>query len=131
MSILLDTHAFLWWVLDDRRLGPDARATIMTTDQPVCLSLVSIWEIAVKQGLGRRVSGAGMEEIMDVAFTQEQFREIGLGRPELTRLEALPQHHADPFDRLLIVQAQVYGMQLMTGDAAFGDYAVDLIDARI
>ena len=130
MTVLLDTHAFLWWVLDDARLGTTAREVIRSGGRPVCLSLVSIWEIAIKQGLGRRVSGASVGKIMEVAFEKERFAEIGVERADLLTLEALPRHHQDPFDRLLLAQAMARGAALMTGDGAFQAYDCDLIDAR-
>ena len=130
MSILLDTHVFLWWVLDDSRLGAAARRTIAAGEAQIGLSLVSIWEIAIKQRLGRRVSGAKIDEIMDVAYGQDRFFEVGLARMDLAQLEALPLHHRDPFDRMLVAQAAARGLTLLTGDRAFTAYEISLMDAR-
>lgn len=113
MKLLLDTHALLWWLADDARLGPEARARIEDAANTVIVSHVSLWEIAIKIGIGKlRV------DIGDVltAIRERGLDELGLQPPHLTTLAALERHHRDPFDHMLIAQAIVEGATLMSED---------------
>ena len=106
MRLLLDTHAFLWWVLDDARLSPAARDLIADPSAEILFSAVSAWEIAIKARTGR------LDLPEDVpAFVQTRSAATASGAadraPHALRVHALPDHHRDPFDRLLVAQAQV------------------------
>ncbi|MEA3034052.1 MAG: hypothetical protein QOH86_2068 [Sphingomonadales bacterium] len=124
MKLLLDTHALLWWLADDARLGADARARIEDEGNTILVSQVSLWEIAIKIGIGKlRVDiGEALTAIHDRGL-----EELGLRPAHLTTLAALERHHRDPFDHMLIAQAIVEGATLMTEDRRMGDYPVAVI----
>ena len=121
MKILLDTHALLWWLADDARLGPSARGLIEDPDNTVLVSHVSLWEIAIKIGIGKlRVD---IDQAM-TAIRERGLDQLGLEPAHLTTLAVLTRHHRDPFDHMLIAQAIVEGATLMTEDERIGDYPV-------
>lgn len=121
MRLLLDTHALLWWLADDARLGPSARARIEEAGNTILVSQVSLWEIAIKIGIGKlRVD---ISEAL-AAIRERGLDELGLKPPHLTTLAALERHHRDPFDHMLIAQAIAEGATLMTEDGRIGDYPV-------
>ena len=120
MRLLLDTHTFLWW--DEDALPPAVRRRIELADD-VFVSAVSAWEIAIKSGIGKIVARAPLgQAILDYGFTELPIR---MDHADAVRL--LPPHHRDPFDRLLIVQAQLDGLTLVTRDQAFSAYQVSSV----
>ncbi len=94
----------------------------------MALCLAHIWEIAFKQGLGRRISGALVAEIMEVAYAQERFAEPGLCQADIFTLEALPLHHHEAFDWPLLAQAAARGLTLTIGDSPLQPYDMALIN---
>ncbi len=122
MKLLLDTHAVLWWQEDDRRLSAPARRAIATADI-VWVSAASGWEVATKAALGRFRA----EEPFAVTVAADDFTELPVTLAHAARLQPLPSHHADPFDRLLVAQATVAGATLLTRDGALGAYGVPLL----
>ena len=102
MKLLLDTHALLWWLSDDPKLGAAARDRIMDPANDILVSVVSLWEILVKVRAGKLE--AGIEEILDEMQAQG-FTLLQIAPAHLVALAALPMHHRDPFDHLLIAQA--------------------------
>ena len=109
MRLLLDTHALLWWLSDDRRLGEQARDLIADPGNDVLVSTASLWEIVVKRRVGKLSANVG--EIAD-AVIQGGFTLLDITKAHLLTLDTLPMHHRDPFDHLLIAQA-------ITEDATF------------
>ncbi|MCL4848528.1 MAG: type II toxin-antitoxin system VapC family toxin [Acidobacteria bacterium] len=112
MRLLLDTHVFLWWCADDRRLGETEREAIRDGANDVFLSTASVWEMAIKQSLGR----LQVPEPASAAVAR-----LGVGRLSVTFEHAeatvrLPPVHRDPFDRLLVAQAKMEGLTLVTTD---------------
>ena len=127
MRLLVDTHVLLWWLADDRRLKPAERGVIADPDAVVYVSAVSLWEVAIKRGLGR----------LDVDIDQLEreteeggFLELPVRWRHARRTASLPRHHDDPFDRLLVAQAQVEGLSLVTYDAAFRAYDVATVPSQ-
>ena len=120
MKLLLDTHTLLWWLSDDAPLGPRARALIEDPANTILVSIVSLWEIAVKRRIGKLDADLG--EIID-AIPQEGFALLPIAPAHLVALVNLPMHHRDPFDHLLIAQA-------MIEDAAFVSAAFVSEDKR-
>ena len=117
MALLQDTPTFLWW--DEDALPPVVRRRIETAEE-VFVSAVSGWEIAIKSGIGKIVAKAPLgHAILDYGFTELPIRMDHAGAVRL-----LPPHHRDPFDRLLIVQAQLESLTLVTRDQAFSAYHV-------
>jgi PIN domain nuclease of toxin-antitoxin system len=117
VRLLLDTHAFIWW--DENRLPGDVTRLIKEADD-VYVSAVTAWEIAIKSALGKiAVRGTVAEAVDDYGFSPLP---ITIEHADAVRL--LPAHHKDPFDRLLVAQAQIEGLTVVTHDAALGDYGI-------
>src|SRR5262245_31618529 len=126
MRCLLDSHAFLWFVHGDKRLGEQARLTISEIENEVLLSTASLWELAIKVSLDKLELDRPFSDLA----RQLVVNELDLLRIEfkhLLLLMELPFHHRDPFDRLLIAQAISEDIPILTGDPAFRDYPVQVI----
>ena len=127
MRLLLDTHVVLWALGDPDRLAPVARAAIADATVELAVSTATVWELAIKVGLGKlRLPGSVAQWFVPAVV------ELGAQWLEVTAIEAaavetLPTHHRDPFDRLLIVQALAGGWTLVTADAAFAGYGVPVL----
>lgn len=120
MRLLLDTHILLWWVMGDRRLSKALSAALASPENDVAVSAASIWEIAIKRSLGR--IDIELEELLS-SMDADGFTELPLRFAHSLRLESLPRHHDDPFDRILIAQSVADGRRLVTKDAAILAYA--------
>lgn len=124
MSLLLDTNAFLWWVADSHRLGAGARKAI-TVESTVVVSAATSFEITTKRRLGKLAFDSDVlfeverNGFMPLAVTVEHGAEAG----------ALPAHHNDPFDRILIAQALLEGMTVVTSDSRFAAYGIPILAA--
>jgi PIN domain nuclease of toxin-antitoxin system len=118
MRLLLDTHLFLWSITDSRRLARVVRGRI-TTASEVYVSAASIWEIAIKVGLGKL--DADPAEV-EAAIDRSGFIELSVTSEHAARVAALPLHHHDPFDRLLVAQAVSEPLVLLTADQALASY---------
>ncbi len=124
MSLLLDTHVFLWWLEDSPRLGAAARDAIADPGVPVYVSAASAWEISIKRVRGRI-------DLSDEGFALGM-REGGFSELPMTAMHGLaagtlPDHHRDPFDRMLVAQAQTEGLRLVTHDKMLEPYSVDIL----
>lgn len=122
MTLLLDTHAVLWWQTDDRRLSGPARRAIATADI-VWVSAASAWEVAIKTALGRLRA----DEAFAITVAADDFTELPVTLAHAARLQTLPALHADPFDRMLVAQALVEGATLVSRDAALRDYGAPVL----
>jgi len=127
MKVLIDTHAVLWWLVDDKRLSKAARRILEDSSHGRIVSFASLWEIAIKMSAGKlTVRDLSFSEVVEELRTYEfQLLPIRLG--DLERAGALPWHHRDPFDRLLIAQSLEEGIPLMTSDAWTGGYALKVV----
>lgn len=126
VQILLDTHIALWALVDDRRLGADARATILDPDNAVTISAASVWEIAIKRALGQ--SGIPFSARTAIGyFMQAGYQLLGVRPEHAAAVEALPKLHSDPFDRMLVAQALAEPLRLMTHDRALAAYSDTII----
>lgn len=114
MRLLLDTHILLWWVMGDRRLTKDLAAVVASAENDVAVSAASMWEITIKQMLGR--IDVDLEELKE-SIAADGFSELPLRFSHSLKLQSLPRHHDDPFDRILIAQSIAEGRQLVTKDA--------------
>ncbi len=126
MRILLDTHAFLWFITDDDRLTRVAREEIILIENEVLLSYASLWEIAIKASTGKLDMQQQYEELIRRAM-DEAMTLLPIDLDALALVTTLPFHHRDPFDRLLIAQAIVQNLPIVTRDPAFAGYPVELI----
>ena len=125
MRVLLDTHILLWALVEPRRLDRETRATIETSDTEVLFSAASIWEIAIKSGLGRSDFAFDAEEIAQAAL-DTGFTEIAVRAKAAALVARLPLLHRDPFDRVLVAQAIVEPATLYTADQQLVPYS-DLV----
>jgi PIN domain nuclease of toxin-antitoxin system len=123
VNLLLDTHVLIWWD-EGRRLAAEARRAIANADS-VYVSAASAWEVAIKAGLGRLRPIRTVEQAVD----ESGFLELPVTFRHAERVGKLPPHHRDPFDRLLIAQADVEELTLVTRDAVFTRYGVGVIGA--
>ena len=121
MKILLDTHALLWWLTDDGRLGRQARELVEDPGNDVLVSVVSLWEIAVKTRVGKLE--ADIRQITD-AVQQDGFALLDISVAHLLTLAGLPLHHRDPFDHLLIAQAITEDATFISEDRNTAQYPV-------
>jgi PIN domain nuclease of toxin-antitoxin system len=124
--LLLDTHAFLWFAAGDGRLSRSARRAIEAGDAELWLSAASVWEMAIKARLGHLTLPAQVGDYVEQK-TRAGLRLLPVRAGHAAGVEGLPFHHRDPFDRLLVVQARLEGMPLVTGDPVFGRYGVRTI----
>ncbi len=129
MRVLLDTHAFLWAISDDARLGDVSRSLIFDQAERVLLSHISLWEIAIKHALARADMPVSAAEACSWAEASG-FDLLPLALEHILTLEQLPPHHRDPFDRLLVAQAISEPLTLLSADAALVAYGAMLHDAR-
>jgi len=129
--VLLDTQAIVWWHDDDRQLGPAARTAIRSNGERPWVSVASVWEAAVKYAAGRlRLPRPPSELLSDAALDAGGFQVLAIRTAHAIAAAALPRHHGDPFDRMLIAQARVEGLTIVTADLEFRAYDVRLLDAR-
>jgi len=120
--MLIDTHVLLWYVAGDRkRIGPSLRKRIESEEMTV--SAASIWEIAIKSAIGRLEAPADLP----IRIGQLGFALLPIATEHAWRVRDLPPHHRDPFDRLLVAQAQIEQLPILSADAALGDYDVTVI----
>jgi PIN domain nuclease of toxin-antitoxin system len=115
--LLLDTQVFLWWRANDRKLGRAAREAIATADV-VFVSAATAWEAAIKAALGR----LRYPSTIEAGAEASGFNQLPITLAHAERAAALPRHHADPFDRVLIAQSEIEDLTLVTQDRALGDY---------
>ena len=126
-ELLLDTHALLWWLGSDRPLSARARGILENAANYRSVSIVSLWEIAIKIGFERLPNyGLTVTRIAE-ELKRQRFALIPVRLEDLVRLEELPSIHRDPFDRLLIAQAQEDNVPLLTSDAQVLQYPVKTI----
>lgn len=128
MRILLDTHAFLWWASKrGAKLSDRARDLLSDGATDVALSIASVWEIAIKVGGGRLVLPDAVERYVPDRLRHHGFELMSIELRHALRAGGLPPIHRDPFDRMLIAQAQIEGIPIITADPAIGRYDVETI----
>lgn len=124
MKVLLDTHALLWWLSDSDKLGPAAREIVADPAHDILVSIVSLWEIAIKIRIGKL--DADINEITD-AIPAEGFTLLPISPEHLKILMGLPIHHRDPFDHLLMAQALSEQASFLSGDSQMDHYPIEKI----
>jgi PIN domain nuclease of toxin-antitoxin system len=122
MRLLLDTHVFLWWRADDRRLGRTAREAIAAADV-VFVSAATAWEAGIKSALGR----LRYPDTIDAGVEESGFERLPISIAHAERAASLPKHHADPFDRMLVAQSELEDLTLVTHDRALAAYARPIV----
>lgn len=121
MKLLLDTHILLWAAEDSPRLPKVARSLILASDNALLFSPASLWEIAIKKGLGRDDFEVD-PRVLRRALLDNGYEELAITSDHAVSVDGLPPIHKDPFDRLLIAQAMVEGVTLLTADERVGEY---------
>ena len=125
--VLLDTHAFLWFVFDDRRLSSRADTLIGDSDNEVLLSIASLWEITIKAQLDKLTLGMPVEVFFRRYVEQRRLALVDVQVAHLVAYGQLPLLHRDPFDRLLVAQAQVLGVPILSSDSKLEPYGVPIL----
>jgi PIN domain nuclease of toxin-antitoxin system len=126
LNLLLDTHVALWAITDDPKLAAKARELIASPKTNVWISTASIWEIAIKHSLGRGDMPISGQDALRY-FAESGYRRLPIEAEHAVAVEDLPTHHSDPFDRILVAQALVEPMRLMTHDALVALYSDTII----
>ena len=124
MRLLLDSHALLWWLLDDAQLPAAVGDLIDDPNIPTSVSVVTLWELMLKAERGRLKLPLPTETMFTDVLDESGFRIIGPERRHVLALAELPQIHGDPFDRMLIAQAMVEDLDLVTGDEFIRQYPI-------
>lgn len=127
MKLLLDTHAFIWWANEPEKLSQKALIACKDDSNSLILSVISVWEMQIKTQLGKLKISRPVEQLIE---TQQQGNGLQVLPVELAHvlgLSSLPSHHKDPFDRLLIAQTKVEGATLVSADAIFSSYGVNVL----
>ena len=123
MNLLLDTHTLLWWLDDNPALGESVREAIGDSNNLVFVSAINVWEIVIKKAIGKLQIPDDFREVL----AEQPFHFIDMTADHAFKVEDLPLHHRDPFDRLLIAQCLVDGLTLVTGDPDIKKYDVSIL----
>ena len=124
MKVLLDTHAFLWWLAGDERLSRRARSVIGDQETVVYVSAASAWEICTKVRLGRLPGATEVAADVTACLVDQGFTPLSVTVEHARRAGSLPIPHADPFDRMLVAQAQALGIPLVSNEVVFDRFGV-------
>ena len=127
MRALLDTHAFIWWVTNDPQLSADARNVIADSGNILFLSVVSAWEIVIKNKLGKLTLPEPVEQYILSRLAINRFESLPIQMSHVLQVASLPSIHRDPFDRILIAQSQVENLPIVTIDQKITQYLVQTI----
>lgn len=130
MNLLLDTHVLLWWIDGSKKLGLRAKGAMFKSGVSLWLSAASAWELVIKFNAGRLKLGKPPEETI-AQLIESGFQTLPITVQHALAIGALPSLHADPFDRLLVAQAQCEGLTIVTVDPAISAYDVRTIDASV
>jgi len=129
MRLLLDTHCLLWARAEPARLSAGARAALLDSRSELFVSAVSVWEIVIKHALGRLKMARSPQTLVPEMIAATQAAELPISHAHALRVGRLPRHHTDPFDRMLIAQAQVEGLIIVSADARLSRYDVEILRA--
>ena len=125
MRVLLDTHAFLWWIEDSPHLSANAHRVIADEANEIMVSAASAWEIATKYRLGKLPKAEAVATNVAGCIADEGFEALAIGVADAERAGRLPGHHRDPFDRMLIAQALRHELAIVSVDATLDRYGVN------
>ena len=125
MNLLLDTHVVLWWLDDNPSLSPRARSAIADSDNLIFVSAAVIWEIRIKQALGKLQLPRNFRDILD----RQPFTSLPVTADHAHAVSELPAYHRDPFDRILLAQAKAERLTFVTRDKSLRQYRIPILDA--
>ena len=126
MNLLLDTHAFIWFVEGSIELSENAKDFILDTNNIKYISVASLWEMSIKVNQGKLLLKSPFESVME-DIIENGFILLNVNFEHLVENSKLPWHHRDPFDRLLISQSNIEGMTLVSRDAEFKNYTANIV----
>jgi PIN domain nuclease of toxin-antitoxin system len=124
VRLLVDTHAFLWAVLEDQKLSGEARSQWLSPDSELLISPTSLWEIAIKVALGKLKLRGTTREFFERELRSNSLTLLPIAPAHAARVATLPHHHGDPFDRMLVAQALCEDLPVLSADVAFDAYGV-------
>jgi PIN domain nuclease of toxin-antitoxin system len=127
MKLLLDTHAFIWWDSEPNRVSPNALAQCQNRANELWLSVASVWETQIKLQLGKLRLSLPLAKLIESQQQTNGLQVLPITLAHVLAIEQLPDHHKDPFDRLLIAQANVEGAVLISHDPLFAKYPVKVV----
>jgi PIN domain nuclease of toxin-antitoxin system len=127
MKLLLDTHTFIWWHSDPAKISPQALRLCRDTANTILLSVATVWEMQIKLLTGKLRLSISLDELVEIQRQVNDLKVLPIFLSHVSALENLPNHHKDPFDRMLIAQARVEGASLVSQDPVFQKYQVRLI----
>lgn len=127
MRVLLDTHTFLWWVTNDSVLSDVARSVISNGSNECFVSVASCWEMAIKASIGKLRLSKSVERFVSEEMANNDFQLLPIEFKHVAKVEQMPFHHRDPFDRLLVSQALTEKMSFITIDTVLSDYGIKRI----
>lgn len=122
MNCLLDTNILIMFILDDEKLNPDAKKTIMSENNNIFINIASLWEICIKYSLGKLELGLSLAELFNIIENEAGFEILPVNRDSILVLERLPFHHRDPFDRQIYAQSVSEKMKFIYTDSIFDKY---------
>jgi PIN domain nuclease of toxin-antitoxin system len=124
MMFLIDTHTFIWYVTDNSRLSNQVLELINDENNQIFLSIASVWEMGIKHGLGKLTFNLPFETFITQQISINDFTVLDIKISHITAITQLPLHHRDPFDRMLIAQAMVESMPILSADTIFDAYPI-------
>ena len=124
MRLLLDTHTFLWWINNDSSLSEPARIAVSSQVNECYLSLASCWELAIKTSIGKLQLTKTVDRFIPEELAANDFQLLSIDFRHVAKVETLPFHHRDPFDRLLVAQALIEKMIIISADAVLSEYGI-------
>ena len=127
MKALLDTHALLWWLFDDPHLSITARDCIANAENEILVSAASAWEIATKHRIGKLPEAGDIVRLLPMYLRQARFAELSVTVDDGLLVGSLPGPHKDPFDRMLIAQARLRSLPVLSIDPVFREYGVTVV----
>ena len=127
MKALLDTHALLWWLFDDPHLSTTARDFIANAENEILVSAASAWEIATKHRIGKLPEAEDIARLLPMYLHQARFGELSVSVDDGLLAGSLPGPHKDPFDRMLIAQARLRSLSVLSIDPVFHEYGVTVL----
>jgi PIN domain nuclease of toxin-antitoxin system len=127
LRYLADTHAVVWWAEDSSRLSRRARTVFAAKDSEIWWSIAGAWELAIKHSLGRLELSVPLSDLVHVHLPRQGIEILPVGTEHVLRLAQLPHHHSDPFDRMLVAQAQAENLILISRDPEIRSYDVDVV----
>ena len=123
MNVLLDTHAAVWFFMDDDKMPESTKKAICNLDNVIHISIASLWEVAIKLSIGKLVLDNGFDGFLDAIYKNE-FTLIEIEPKHIKAVMNLPQIHRDPFDRIIVAQAQTENMAVITADKNIMRYEI-------